>query len=350
MVSGGYGAKEKVETRRKAEKRLRRDRLRPLRVVEVLESGGVFAKSPVEIKEGYVVSDRDTGELFVMLVFRCVAEKPLLSLDVRLLLYEEGAQTPYERIVRRYSWETATLGERVVRGQVRRERESRREPLIEPGEEFGQGVFLPLPENYFHRMRIELTGVTYSIGGYEPLGLTYDPFDRRRAARRFADIDSSLRSSYRRLNIFEQAEEEHPIRVLPQAGENAWLCCCGQKNPASAEICESCGRDKAWQLENLSERHLREVEQASEPAAGRVLHDTSAYPQNRYLENDDEKEQKVRQCDEALRRLAAQERERQRRGRMIIPKLGLLVLLLFVIWFVYELIVSGNLMGIFGGA
>lgn len=348
-MNGVYGVQEKTETRRRAEKRLRRDRLRPLRVVEALESGGVFAKSPVEVKEGYVVSDRDTGELFVMLVFRCVAEKPLLSLDVRLLLFDEGMQTPYEKVARRYSWETATLGERVLHGQVRRERDSRRSPEIEPGEEFGQGVFLPLPENYFHRMQVELVGVTYSIGGYEPLGLLYDPFDRRRAAKRFDDIDLSLRSSYRSLNIFERAEEEHPIRVLPQAGENAWLCCCGRKNPASADLCESCGRDKAWQLENLSEQHLREVEQEKNPANGRILHDTSAYPQNRHLENDREKAEKVRQCDEALQRLAAQERVRRHRNRMIIPKLGLLVLLVFLIWFLYQLISSGHLMGIFGG-
>ncbi len=349
-MNGVYGAQEKTETRRKAEKRLRRDRLRPLRVVEPLESGGVFAKSPVEVKEGYVVSDRDTGELFVVLVFRNVAEKPLLSLDVRLLLFDEGMQTPYEKVARRYSWETATLGERSIHGQVRRERESRRTPEIEPGEEFGQGVFFPLPENYFHRMQVELVGVTYSVGGYEPLGLLYDPFDRHRAAKRFSDIDLSLRSSYHALNIFDRAEAEHPIRVLPQAGENAWLCCCGQKNPASAELCESCGRDKAWQLENLSEQHLREVEQARDPAVGRILHDTSAFPQNRYLESDREKAEKVRQCDEALQRLAAQERVRRRRSLMIIPKLGLLVLLAFLLWFVYELITTGALMGIFGGA
>lgn len=49
-------------TRSETLKRVHRDRLRRLRVLEYLDNSAVFADSPVEIKESYAVSDRDTGE------------------------------------------------------------------------------------------------------------------------------------------------------------------------------------------------------------------------------------------------------------------------------------------------
>lgn len=72
-------------TRSETLKRVHRDRLRRLRVLEYLDNSAVFADSPVEIKESYAVSDRDTGETFLVLIFRCLSEKPLEALDVRLL-------------------------------------------------------------------------------------------------------------------------------------------------------------------------------------------------------------------------------------------------------------------------
>ena len=334
----------KPVSRKEALKRVHRDRLRPLRVLEYLDNSAIFDHSPVEVKEGYVVSDRENGELFLVLVFRCLSVKPVEALDIRVHLYNQRQPVPFSRTDFRYSWETATLGERVLNGQPRKEKECKREQALIHGEEFGQGIFLPLPENYFHRMQIELVGVAYTVGGYEHLGLIAGS-----SAKRFADIESNLQASYARLNIFRRAEEEHPIRVLPQAGENAWLCCCGHKNPASVALCEQCGRDKDWQLENLSEEKLQQARQEQDKNHDvRVLHDTSAYAQNRYLENDEEKERKVKQCNEVLERLAAQEKAREHRRNMILPKLLLLILIGFAVWFICRLILSGFSLGFLG--
>ena len=313
--------------RRKNLRRVHRDRLRPLRVLEYLDNSAIFEHSPVEVKEGYIVSDRDTGDVFLVLIFRSLSQKPISALDIRVLLYHERHPIPFQKDDYRYSWETATLGERVVGGRVLKEKESRREQAIVHGEEFGQGIFLPLPEGYFDRMQIELVGVAYTVGEYEQLGLIAG----NRAAR-FEDMDVSLRFSYLKMNIFDQAEQDHPIRVLPQAGENVWLCCCGHKNPATVSLCEACGRDKDWQLENISVERLRKKQLELEAERNyRVLHDTSAFPQNRYMENEMEKQRKVEQCTQALQRIAAEEKARERRNMMILPKYILIAAIIALI-------------------
>lgn len=330
----GAALQAKSAPRRENLRRVRRDRLRPLRVLEYLDNSAIFEHSPVEVKDGYIISDRDNGELFLVLIFRCLSNKPLAALDIRVLLFHERQPIPFQKIEFRYSWDEATFGERVIDGRTRKEKECRQERIIVHGEEFGQGIYLPLPENYFHRMQIELVGAEYSDGSYEQLGLIAG-----NRAPQFPDMDTGLRASYSRLNIFTEAEQVHPIRVLPQEGENVWLCCCGHKNPSGVALCEQCGRDKDWQLENLSMEKLEQTKREIEnDVSYRILHDTSAYPQNRHLESEAEKQRKVERCNEALQRLAAQEKARERRNWMILPKIGLLVLLVFVIWFLAELL------------
>lgn len=284
----------KPVTRKGTLRQVRRDRLRRMRVVETLDTAAVFADSPVEIKEGYAVSDRETGELFLVLTFRSLSQRPIAALDIRLLLYSSTQQLlPYRKDDFRYSWETATLGVRTVDGRVRKEKECKRETAIVHDEEFGYGVFLPLPGTFFSRLQIELVRVLYADGGCEALGLVSDPFDRRLRATRFDEIDGNLRASYVHVNPFEQAEAAHPIRVLPQEGKNVWLCCCGQKNSADVPCCEACGREKDWQLANLSEEKLWEVRHALDgDRTQHVPHDTSAYSQTRYLENEEDKARK----------------------------------------------------------
>ena len=286
--------------RRNTLRRVQKDLLRQMRVVETLDTAAVFANSPVEIKEGYAVSDRETGELFLVLTFKSLSQRPISALDIRILLYNGMKSVlpdrPYRTDDFRYSYETATLGVRTLNGRVRKGKECKRETAIVREEEFGYGIFLPLPDTFFSGLQIELVRVTYADGGCEQLGLVSDPFDRRIRATRFDEIDGNLRATYVHINPFEEAEEKHPIRVLPQEGENVWLCCCGQKNPADAPRCKACGRAKDWQLENLSEKNLWKVRHDLDAdRTQHVLHDTSSYSQTRYLENKEDKDRKEAQ-------------------------------------------------------
>ncbi len=321
-------------TRKKKLEKYHRDLLRPLRVVEYLDHSAIFENSPVEIKDGYVVSDRDTGELFLTLNLRSVSSKTISALDIRVIIYKDRTILPDLKIDFRYSWDEATFGQRKYDGAVRKDRECKRDKKIFPGEEFGEGVFIPLPENYFKKMQIELVSATYFDGSKDELNLIAGG-----RAVRFIELDSDLRDAYRSLNIFRKAEESHPIRVLPQAGESVWLCCCGRKNPSTATMCDTCGRDKEWQFENLSVERL-EATIAKENEGKRILHDTSAYKQNKYMETEDEQARKVELCNRALERLAIQEKQRERRQVMLLPKILLWVGVIALIYFLCELFLS----------
>lgn len=314
--------------------RVRRDRMRPLRVVEYLDHSAIFKNSPVEIKEGYIISDRDNGELFLTLNLRSVSQKTISALDIRMILYKEQLVIPYKKMEFRYSWEDATFGERVLGGIPRKERECRKDKTLVYGEEFGEGIYIPLPESYFKKMQIELVSVTYFDGSKEELNLIAGS-----RAVRFIELDDDLRDAYRSLNIFQKAENSHPIRVLPQEGEHVWLCCCGRKNPLGSAICDVCGRDKDWQFQNLSKEHLEET-YAKEHEGQRILHDTSAYKQNKHMETEEEQKRKVELCNQALERLAIQEKQRERRQTMLLPKILLWVGVLALLYILCEFFLS----------
>lgn len=315
-------------------KRGRRDRMRPLRVLEYLDHSAIFENSPVEIKEGYLISDRDNGELFLTLNLRTLSKRPISALRIRILLYRERMVTPYLKLQYTYSWEEATFGERVIDGVLRKDRDCRKDKTLVYGEEFGEGIYIPLPDSWFKKMQIELVDVTYFDGSTEKLDLLAGS-----RALRYLELDDDLHDIYREVNIFREAEQEHPIRVMPQIGQHVWLCCCGRKNPVEKALCEKCGRDKDWQLQNLTMEKFEETRQAqSQDRNRRVLHDTSAYKQNKYMESKDELERKVEMCNQALERIAIQEKERERRQTWFLPKIalciGLIALLGYVIsWF-----------------
>ena len=328
-------------------RRLREDWLRPMRLVEVLDTGAVFANSPVEVEKEYVVSDRETGDLFLILTFRSVSRRPIAALDICLQFYEEKRSLPFRSDHFRYTWETAVLNKGL------RAKRRRKEQAIVYGESFGQGVCLPLPEDYCHRIRIELMGVTYSDGAYEALKLLVGG-----RVKRFEEMDSGLLASYAQVNIYGLREGTHPTRVLPQEGKNAWLCCCGHKNPAETDLCEACKREKGWQMETLSEEHLRQVRREMDAEedtllrAGkkRVLHDTSAFSRRRYYDSEEDRDRKAEQFKRAKWQLyVAQELKAARLLRRVFISLFLLGLLVGFIYLLREFVYAAYMQGFFGG-
>lgn len=271
-------------TARRNQQRLYRNWLRSLRVVEVLDTLAVPEGSPVEIRTGYTVSDRETGELFLILTFKSLSQRPITALDIRVMFSDESHPVPFRKDDFRYSHETATFGERVLNGKLRRERVRKREQGIVRGEEFGQGVLLPLPEDYFRRMQIELVRVTYEDGGCEPLGLTVH--------------QEEIRCS----------TAEGAVRPVSPAGERQ----------------EQLLRDlsQAQTKRALKEERLERI---------RELHDTSAYVRLHRFETEEELNDRVERYNQTLNNLVAQEKERKRRFRRLPLKLSLVALLAWVL-------------------
>ena len=289
-------------------KRVHKDRMRPLRVLEYVDNSAIFENSPVEIREGFVISDRDNGDLFLILSFRSVSEKPIAELKIRILLYRDHKPVPYERKEYTYSWPLGTFGIRKLNGEERKEKEVREETTIRYTETFGDGIYLPIPSTYFTKLQVDLLDVVYGDGTVQHLGLTAGT-----KADRFSDLSYGLQDAYTEVNIFRAAESIHPIRVMPKEGERVWLCCCGHKNPKSTGICESCGRDRDWQMTNLTVDNLEKKEKEMEAdTSRRILHDTTAYKPKDFA-TDAEIAAKVEMCNKVMEALAIQEKEKEQK-------------------------------------
>ena len=199
-----------------------------------------------------------------------------------------------------------------MNGDERKEKEIREETTIRYTETFGDGIYLPIPSTYFTKLQVDLLEVVYGDGEVQRLGLTAGA-----KAVHFYDLPDGLRDVYTDVNIFQTAEAVHPIRVLPQAGEKVWLCCCGNKNPKSADHCEICGRDRDWQLDHLTVENLEQKEREIEASGERrILHDLTKY-KPKSLESKEEIEAKVELCNQVMERLAIQEKEREKKPMKI---------------------------------
>lgn len=297
-------------------KRIHKDRMRPLRVLEYLDNSAIFENSPVEVREGYVISDKDNGDLFLVLSFRSLSEKPIAALRIRVLLYRDHKPVPYQRTEYEYSWRAGTFGIRKMNGVERKEKEIRDEVTVRYTETFGDGVYLPVPSTYFSKLQVDLLEVEFGDGEVRKLGLTAGA-----RAVRFYELPYGLQDAYTDVNIFKEVEAIHPIRVLPEQGENVWLCCCGQKNPNAMQHCEVCGRDRAWQLDHLTVDALEEKEKEIEASGERrVLHDLTKY-KPKSLESKAEIDAKVEMCKQVVERLAVQEREKDQKPVRIFKRI-----------------------------
>ena len=299
---------------RKLKKRQQKDRQRILRVVEYLDYSAVFDHSPVEVIGGYVVSDVTDYSIFSSFVFRSVSKKRIKALDVRLFCYH-NQNIPYLKIPFTYSFDRYTFGTR-REGKVRiRDKKKLSDPCINYGESFGEAVYIPIPESYFTRFELEVTGVRYADGTYEELGLIAG-----KRQKTFGALDDDRKFAYLNLNVFVAAEETFPTRFLPQKGEFAWLCCCGNKNPNELDKCDLCMRERDWQLENATEERLAaEAAKLKEDETAYAAHDKAKYSQIKYLETEQEIQNKIKAYELAMKKVAQEERRAQRRKTWLIP-------------------------------
>ena len=90
-------------------KRQKIDRQRCLRVAKYIDYPFILPDSPVELEEGYIVADKDTGDVFASFVFKHLAEKSLKKLNIRLACYL-NQNIPYTNIDFTYSQEELTFG------------------------------------------------------------------------------------------------------------------------------------------------------------------------------------------------------------------------------------------------
>lgn len=311
------------------------DRGRSLRVVEYLDFSTILESSPVEINEGYIVSDRDTCDIFASFVFKSVSPKPISELKVRLICYQ-NQNIPYLNIDFTYSHSELTFGMIEKKGAEMKLKDANRREAIYENECFGSAVYIPIPETYFKRMEVMLVSVTFENAG------TYD-IDKIAGgkAKSYSELDDFSKIVYTRLNIYQSAEERFPTVVIPEEGDNVWLCCCGTKNSKSNEVCERCGREKEWQMQNITSDRIEETkrEMISNPEE-RVLHDKTNFAQNKHLESKEEISRKIEKYETVMKNVAEMEKRREKRNAMIIPKILIYVVVMLLILLIIKVLMS----------
>lgn len=308
--------------------RQKQDRMRSLRVVKYLEYPFILPDSPVAIEEGYIVSDRDTYDVFASFIFKNIAEKPLKKLNVRINCYL-NQNIPYTHIDFEYSQDLLTFGIISKDGISKKFRESNKKAFINKSECFGSCVYIPLPESYFTKLELELLSVEYAGGEVVEINTIVAG-----SVKKYSELDGITKTVYSRVNIYRSAEEKYPTKVIPQFGNTVWLCCCGNKNPNSADVCEICGREKEWQKSSIVFDKLEDTRAEIVKSPTEVtLHDKSKFRQDKYLESKEETQKKIEQYEKAMKNIAFEEKYNESRKLMVIPKLliaiGLLYLLVF---------------------
>lgn len=316
-------------------KRQKIDRMRALRVVKYIEYPFILPDSPVVIEEGFIVSDRDTYDVFASFIFKNITEHPIRKLNIRIDCYL-NQNIPYTHIDFTYSQEDLTFGIIGKDGIDLKLRESNQRTYIKKSETFGSCVYIPLPESYFTKMEVILVSVEYAGGQINELNTIVVG-----ASKKYNELDSFSKIVYSRVNIYKAAEEKFPTKVIPQFGNTVWLCCCGNKNPITSDKCEKCGREQEWQKNSVTAELLEEKKNnlINDPREIR-FHDKGKFKQNKHLETKEEIQQKIDQYEKAMKNIAYEEKRKERRRLMIIPKVLIAIGILYLLVFVLKLILE----------
>lgn len=335
---------EGIKLNRKEKQRLRADLIRPLRVIEYLDFSRIYDDSPVEVIEGYTVSDKETNEVFAVFKIQNTGNKEITSLSVRLLLYEGTSNIPTRRIDHVYSAENRNLGIRkmpveekkpfLVRYGFKDEVLPRN---IRIGESFGESSFIRLPHSYCRKIEFEIRTVYYADGSSDVINIVSG-----KKYTAFKELNEDLRYAYRKLNVFYRAEEDHPIKIIPQSTDRVWLCCCGHKNLSNQENCMRCGRGKEWQLNNITEASLNtELDRIRSSYDPNFIHiHKSTAGKQLQTETEEERKKKAAAVEKALENVAKQEQNRKDGRKLVITIIIALILFYVAAMFIYNVFLS----------
>ncbi len=321
---------------RKQRKAFKKNLQRSFRVIEYFDVSGIIPDCPVQVNEGYIISDSDTHELFASFSFQNSSDKAIKSLDIRLFFYQ-SANVPYEKRSFTYSYSGMTFG---IRKGTPMPKKSFFGHTVYPdtiavGESFGRSAYIRIPDSYFRKIELEISKVTFEDGtSVSPKLIVKNhstPMNR---------LGDEALYAFSRLNIYAESEEVYPTAVIPQFGMNAWLCCCGHKNLATSEKCERCRRDRDWQKNAFDEKTLSDKVVELKAANDYYRNDKSKYDQSRKFETEEELQRKAKEYEKVMNHVAEQERKKARDFKMLFPKILLLVALILGIALICQLIIN----------
>lgn len=314
------------------------DNYRDYKVIEKFDFSAIYEDCPVEILDAYSFYNINTYKYFVNIVFINTCSKNITELTIRLLCYARQ-NIPYQKLLYTYSLSKNNLGKFVKERKFNFNlfsNKKKKQTSVEHGEEFGHSIYVPIPETYFKKMKLEFVSVKYDDGTIEDLSKS-----KQMKYVRYDELTDDNRFAYHSMNIYNVAEEEHPIRVMPMESENSWLCCCGSKNISTDQKCKKCLRDKDWQLKNITEESFdKTLSKQSIEVTPEFVHYRKSIrtPVSLGLETQEEVDRKIKEYEKVLENVAKREREKERRIYGIFLRIGIAAAVIFLLIFIFELI------------
>ena len=311
---------------------------RDYKVIEKFDFSAIYEDCPVEILDAYSFYNINTYKYFVNIVFINTCSKNISELTIRLLCYARQ-NIPYQKLLYTYSLSKNNLGKFVKDRKFNFNlfsNKKKKQTSVEHGEEFGHSIYVPIPETYFKKMKLEFVSVKYDDGTIEDLSKS-----KQMKYVRYDELTDDNRFAYHSMNIYNVAEEEHPIRVMPMESENSWLCCCGSKNISTDQKCKKCLRDKDWQLKNITEESFdKTLSNHSVEVTPEFVHYRKSMrtPVSLGLETQEEVDRKIKEYEKVLENVAKREREKEKRIYGIFLRIGIAAAVIFLLIFIFELI------------
>ena len=286
----------------------RTDYIKP---VKTLDFDFVFTGCPVELCGGAIYSEVEDHRLFCSLTLKNLSEKTVSYLRARLWLYDsDKANLPYTKLPLEYDLSSPPEG--FYAAAVGSKEKAR---FAKPGERFGEEYFFPMPESFFTRLAVVIECVRFTDGSE----LIPENVSTVSYSRMDTDFNEFEKKAYERINIYRRLEKQHPSRVVPMEQENLWICCCGEKNPQSADKCVACSREKKWQLENLSKEAIEtHAEELREERTADMAFLAKIKKRQNFVSTLEDKERDLRrrEQEEAIRRVAEQQKKQDFRKKL----------------------------------
>lgn len=334
-----------VKLSRADKQRIKTDRDRSLRVIENLDFSRIYDNVPVEVIEGFTIADTETYECFAVFKIQNTGDKDIKALDVRLLLYEGTSNIPTRRINFTYKAEHGFFGRRSLPADEEKNvffekiglKEKTVPAFIRKGEFFGEGMYISLPKSYCRKLEFEIRTVHYTDG----TSVVVNVISGKKYTF-FKELDDEMRYAYSQINVFARAEEKHPIKIIPQSTSRVWLCCCGRKNLAEEARCAKCGREKDWQLDNITEgsleTELKRIRNVADP--GFVHMQKIKAGKQLTIESEEERKKKAEAFELCLKKIAEQERRKEHLHKTIIPRFLLWAAAIYFLIFIVRIFIN----------
>lgn len=280
------------------------------KIIDELEFNFVFEGCPVQVLRGRTVSDIESGKIYLSLDFLNVGEKAVEGIGFQIFFYD-GKNLPFDKPDFFFDLKKAPPEAIVADKKPPKHIKSVGKNLL-----FGNDYFIELTDKYFKKIDIGITEIAFADGTRE----AYNAVSRSEYSS-FDALNVEEITAYKDINIYAEAEESHPARVIPTRDELTWVCCCGAKNPADAEKCAVCGRERDWQFQNLTVENLdRVIDDYSKSDAAR-RHRASEL-RSQALSNSNfsarQKEENERRAREGIERAEQQQKIAETRRKRII--------------------------------